>query len=61
MPVSVECRPVESEFLAHRMADLASDQDQDRLTVVVSLVDNTQRALAVDFRLENKNSMAKKK
>jgi len=36
------------------MADLALDQDLDKLTVEVSLVDTTQLELATDFHLENK-------
>jgi hypothetical protein len=47
-------QPVEWEFLAHRMADLALDQDQDQ-QVEVSLVGNLQLALATDFLLANKN------
>jgi hypothetical protein len=35
------------------MADLALDQDQDRLTVEVFLEDNTPLALATDFLLAN--------
>jgi hypothetical protein len=52
---SVDLQPAELAFLALRMADLALDQDLDQLTVVVCLVDNTQRALAADFLLASKN------
>jgi hypothetical protein len=38
------------------MADLAVDQDPDKLLVEVSLVDNTQAVQATDFHTENKRS-----
>jgi hypothetical protein len=38
------------------MADLAVDQDPDKLLVEVSLVDNTQAVQATDFHMENKRN-----
>jgi hypothetical protein len=39
------------------MADLAVDQDPDKLLVEVSLVDNTQAVQATDFHMENKKNV----
>jgi hypothetical protein len=39
------------------MADLAVDQDPDKLLVEVYLVDSTQAVQATDFHMENKKNV----